>query len=320
MKSFCHSVRIFLFTAFLGAIAVVGCKKTESLDSPNIESSVNSDIEEVEEIAIPDDNDEDQTDYSSDVASMKVESVVSSSVATQTEDQDNECQTFKYAGYNHINGEEGGKFTVTVTLPDTTDGLIDTATTNKPNLVLCGFAGLTKKTPTTYEFYAYQASGWDSLRNLKVQFIFKTKKGKTIKSKSIACIGQHVNGATFGTNEWGTEHFQEKINGFGGLAGHLTPHAPIDTSYVPTRGDIIKMTNGTKFKFGVITSNPVLVAPTRTKPKRWDFRLSEMNSRECRSTITHKKVRAYAVGNSIATNIKSVDATYSATTFKRYIP
>lgn len=310
---------LFFLILFCGIVAVSeSCKKNNDVESSNIESSINSEIEEVEEIEFPDEQDIDDTDYSSE-ATTKVLSVTSTSVAVATEDSGNGCETFKYTGYNRINGEEGCRFIVTLSQTDT---LIDSVSTNKPTLVLAGYAPLTRISPTTYQFYAYQANGWDSLRNLKVQFIFKNNKGKTIKSKSIPCIGQNsMDESTFGTSGWGIDYFEHAINGVTyGLAGHITNFSNIDTGYIPQRGDIIRMSNGTKYKFGVITSQPVLVQPTRTKPKRWDFRLSEMNSRDCKSSITHKKIKAYAVSNNIATNIKSVDNTYSAVDFRRLQP
>lgn len=318
MKKILFSLILFCVATCL-SVGIQSCKKNNDTESSNIELSKDDDtqIEEFESETI------DEKDliepYQSDAAT-KILSIVPESVAAATEDESNNCQTFRYAGHGKI--AEISKFTITLSQTDT---LIDTVYTNKPNLVKCDFvplsqtSALVRTSPTTYDFWAYQADGWDTLKALSVRFSVKTIKNKVI-SKTIKCVGVDGNGQTFGTSAWGNQYYRYYV------CGNTAPPNPqyetIDTSYVPQKGDLIRFKNGSNYKFGVITSTPILTpakAATATKPAvstKYRFRISEMNNRECKSSKTNKSKTLLSSG--FPSNIQSIDATYTAEKYKRF--
>ena len=323
------SLFLLAFLIFLGALAIVGCKKIENLDSPNIESSINSDSEEVEEIPAPEFDEEEPYPYQSE-ATTKIASL--SMIGNNYDDGDATAlcsgKPFKYAGALQI-GNDGiathlahhdVQLVLMLSQADVIDSLQITIKDKKTGQYVQGMTYnelLQNPTnPLRYTFYASVLSDTFTVGTFYFRAFFHN--GKNYR-KSAKVIGVNQDGHMYGTAGWGVLLWQKRL----GLPYNpvYQTYGIIDRNYIPQKGDRISYDVEFNAHSGIIINDPIKtdsIPPKKVgsagKPAKYTFKVAEMNA-NCNSNFTTKTIKVYVPD--LPTGIKSSNKTSTAIHYNR---
>ena len=258
------------------------------------DSTDNTIIDELAAIDVPD-----VIDPNPIGGTTKIDSITSTR-ATSDEDALANCSTFKYDSFLKV-GYGGNSATLVLNLNENDTLVLSSITSSKPELVKV--VDLRKADNKHWVFT--MSSKTDTFRAASVRISVTNMRSFTFW-KTIKVVGVNENVNTFGTQAWGLEYEKALVK------GHYTL---IDTSYIPTLGDVLKFGSDIK---GVIITNPVVTPPQMLagvyKSAKYIFNLVQWNANNCTSSRTVKKISTYKTD--LPKGILSADAVTQATHFK----
>lgn len=206
------------------------------------------------------------------------------------DDSYSDCSSFKYAGYFRINSKFGNRLTVNFSEKDS----ITTLRCSDPSIVIDSFF-----TKDKYSVSFIIRAKHDTIEAPSVKFFFQTLNKKLITSNLVDIVGE-INTKCYGTAFWATRKFRITNGTFD---KPVSKAIPIDSNYIPTRGDIVYWDGP---HYGTVYTVPVISNLVKFgKPyKEYYYEILEMNAK-CTGALSTKVNRT--LSNDIINTILSYD-------------
>lgn len=264
------------------AFCLSSCQKNNTdIQSDELAEQIENEVIEEPSVDVPDEIE----DYD-DEGTMKIESI--SGPKASAFEVSSWCQIpFKYSGFFTV-GKQANAVTLTVNLSKY-DSLLTAVSVNHDSLI--EVSNLSRVDDTHYTFSCSTKSHLFTAKSIKFTFTSSRSVNGTPKTfkKSIKMVGVNQLGNIYGTQLWG-------LNTLG--VSQITPSSAgtaIDSTYVPTLGDIIFFDHDEQR--GVVTTAPEIVTTSASllakRGKKYKFQITQYNVR-CKSARTIKKYSLYA--------------------------
>jgi hypothetical protein len=206
------------------------------------------------------------------------------------DDSFSDCSTFKYAGYFRVNSKFGNRLTVNFSTKDS----IVTMKCSDPSILIDSFF-----TKDKYSVSFIIKAKHDTIEDPSVKFFFQTADKKLITTNLVDIVGE-IATKCYGTAFWATRRFRISEGTYNRA---VSKAIPIDSNYVPLRGDIIYWDGP---HYGTVFTTPIVSNLVKFgKPyKEYYYEILEMNAK-CTGAKSTKVNRT--LSNDVLNTILSYD-------------